>query len=138
MTGCVERVASLREPQHLLLTRPCDRCFEETGDTDSARQPTIDSSFDEAWREEGQRYRHADVALAAGLPCGGGQRPQMVVVVTSSERTPFARMSGGPLPLALGCPATRQGSPWVRFPEGTLHDLPIRYPQRYPGRGFAP
>jgi hypothetical protein len=46
------------------------RPVQETGDTDSARQPTIDSSFDETWREEGQRYRHADVALAARLPCG--------------------------------------------------------------------
>jgi hypothetical protein len=46
--------SSVREPQHLLLTRPCDRCIEEAGDTDSARQPTIDSLFDEAWREEGQ------------------------------------------------------------------------------------
>jgi hypothetical protein len=62
----------VREPQHLLLTRPCDRCIEETGDTDSARKPTIDSSFDETRREESQRYRHADVALAACLPCGDG------------------------------------------------------------------
>jgi hypothetical protein len=66
----VERVASVREPQHLLLTRPCDRCIEKAGDTDSARQATIDSGLDEAWREESQRYRHADVAPAAGLPCG--------------------------------------------------------------------
>jgi hypothetical protein len=46
--------SSVREPQHLLLTRPCDRCIEEAGDTDSARKPTIDSRFDEAWREESQ------------------------------------------------------------------------------------
>jgi hypothetical protein len=39
---CVERAASVREPQHLLLTRPCGRCIEQAGDTDSARQPTID------------------------------------------------------------------------------------------------
>jgi hypothetical protein len=44
--------SSVRESQHLLLTRPCDRCIKETGDTDSARKPTLDSSFDEAWREE--------------------------------------------------------------------------------------
>jgi hypothetical protein len=30
------RIASAREPEHLLLTRPCDRCIEEAGDTDSA------------------------------------------------------------------------------------------------------
>jgi hypothetical protein len=54
MTHCVECAASVREPQHLLLTRPCDRCIEEAGDTDSARKPTIDSRFDEAWREESQ------------------------------------------------------------------------------------
>ena len=41
MIRCVERAASVREAQHLLLTRPCDRCFEKTGDPDSARQPTI-------------------------------------------------------------------------------------------------
>jgi hypothetical protein len=35
-----------------LLTRPCGRCIEQPGDTDSARQPTIDSGLDEAWREE--------------------------------------------------------------------------------------
>ena len=35
-----------------MLTRPCDRCIEEAGDTDSAWQPTIDSGLDEAWREE--------------------------------------------------------------------------------------
>ena len=66
----MERAASVREPEHLLLTRPCGRCLEQAGDTDSARQPTIDSGLDEAWREESQRYRHADVALAAGLSCG--------------------------------------------------------------------
>jgi hypothetical protein len=37
--------SSVSEPQHLLLTRPCDRCIEETGDTDSARHPTIDSAL---------------------------------------------------------------------------------------------
>jgi hypothetical protein len=40
--------SSVREPQHLLLTRPCDRCIEEAGDADSARQPTIDGGLDEA------------------------------------------------------------------------------------------
>jgi hypothetical protein len=44
--------------------------LEQAGDTDSARQATIDSGLDEAWRQESQRYRPADVALAAGLPCG--------------------------------------------------------------------
>jgi hypothetical protein len=37
MTGCMERVVSVREPQHLLLARPCDWCIEKTRDTDSAR-----------------------------------------------------------------------------------------------------
>ena len=48
MTHRVECAASVREPQHLLLTRPCDRCIEKAGDTDAARQPTIDSGLDEA------------------------------------------------------------------------------------------
>jgi hypothetical protein len=49
------------------------------GDSDSARQPTIDSGLDEAWRQKGKRDRHMNVALAAGLPCGGsdGLRPGM-------------------------------------------------------------
>jgi hypothetical protein len=138
----VERAASVREPQHLLLTRPRDRCIEKAGDTDSARQPTIDSGLDEPWREESQRYRHAHVALAAGLPCGGGQRPQMWWSSRRASALSSRACPGGPLPLALGCPAMREGSPWVRFPEGgrhtPLHDLPIRYPQRYPIRGIAP
>jgi hypothetical protein len=37
MTRCVKCAASVCEPQHLLLTRPCDRCIEKAGDTDSAR-----------------------------------------------------------------------------------------------------
>jgi hypothetical protein len=111
----VERAASVREPQHLLLTRPRDRCIEKAGDTDCARQPTIGSGLDEAWREESQRYRHADVALAAGLPCGGGQRPQMVVVVTSGERTPFARMSRWTTPLGPGMPRHAPGKPAGAF-----------------------
>jgi hypothetical protein len=70
MTRCVKCAASVCQLHHLLLTRPCDRCIEQAGDTDSARQPTIDSGLDEAWGEERQRYRHADVALATGLPRG--------------------------------------------------------------------
>jgi hypothetical protein len=31
-----DRDSAAREPEHLLLTRPCDRCIEEAGDTDSA------------------------------------------------------------------------------------------------------
>jgi hypothetical protein len=62
----------MRESQHLMLTRPCDRRIEQAGDSDSARQPTIDSGLDEAWRQKGKRDRHMDVALAAGLTCGDG------------------------------------------------------------------
>jgi hypothetical protein len=62
----------MRESQHLMLTRPCDRRIEQAGDTDSARQPTIDSGLDEAWRQKGKRDRHMDMALAAGLTCGDG------------------------------------------------------------------
>jgi hypothetical protein len=66
--------SSVREPQHLLLTRPCDRCIEEAGDADSARKPTIDSRFDEAWREEASdivmltwRLLHASRAAMASI-----------------------------------------------------------------------
>jgi hypothetical protein len=45
----MEEPASMRESQHLMLTRPCDRRIEQAGDSDSARQPTIDSGLDEAW-----------------------------------------------------------------------------------------
>jgi hypothetical protein len=64
--------ASMRESQHLMLTLPRDRRLEQAGDTDSARQPTIDSGLDEAWRQKGKRDRHMNVALAAGLTCGDG------------------------------------------------------------------
>jgi hypothetical protein len=53
MSRFAEHTASMRESQHLMLTRPCDRRIEQAGDTDSARQPTTDSGLDEAWREEG-------------------------------------------------------------------------------------
>jgi hypothetical protein len=33
-------------------------------------QSTFDSGLDEARRENGQRDRHINVTLAAGLPCG--------------------------------------------------------------------
>jgi hypothetical protein len=55
-----------------MLTRPCDRCIEQAGDSDSARQPTIDSGLDEAWRQKGKRDRHMNVALAAGFTFGDG------------------------------------------------------------------
>jgi hypothetical protein len=42
-----------------MLTWPCDRRIEQAADTDSARQPSIDSGLDEAWREEGERDRHS-------------------------------------------------------------------------------
>jgi hypothetical protein len=73
----------VREPQHLLLTRPCDRCVEEAGDTDSARQPTIDSSLDE------ERYRHADVALstiAVPVSISDSHRRSRAIAVTSLTR----------------------------------------------------
>jgi hypothetical protein len=41
-----QRAASVR--QHLLLTRPCDRCVEQAGDADPVWQPTCDGGFDEA------------------------------------------------------------------------------------------
>jgi hypothetical protein len=58
------------KPEHLLLTRPRDRCIEKASDTDSAWQPTLDGGLDEAWREKGQRNGHVDVPLATGLACG--------------------------------------------------------------------
>jgi hypothetical protein len=38
------------ESQHLMLSRPSDRCIEQAGDADSARQSTVDGGFDEAPR----------------------------------------------------------------------------------------
>ena len=70
MSRCTECGASGREPQHLMLTRPRDRRVEQAGDADPVWQSIFDGGFDEAWREESQRYRHADVALATRLPCG--------------------------------------------------------------------
>jgi hypothetical protein len=47
----------------------------------------------------------------------------------SSRRASALRLSRGPLPLALGCPATRQGSPWVRFLSTTFNPLPPALPR---------
>jgi hypothetical protein len=60
----------VREPEHLMLARPRDRRVEQAGDADPVRQSTFDGGLDEARCQEGQRDRHVDVALAAGLPCG--------------------------------------------------------------------
>jgi hypothetical protein len=59
--------SSVREPEHLVLARPRDRGVEQAGDADPVRQPTFDGGLDEARCQEGQRDRHVDVALAAGL-----------------------------------------------------------------------
>jgi len=59
MSRFAEFTASMREAQHLMLTRPCDRRIEQAVDTDSERQPSIYNGLDEAWREEGQRDRHS-------------------------------------------------------------------------------
>ena len=40
---------------------------EQAGDANPVRQSTVDGGVDEARCEEGQRERHMDVALAAGL-----------------------------------------------------------------------
>jgi hypothetical protein len=60
---------SMREPKHLMLARPRDRRVEQASDSVPVRQPTLDGGCDEARCEEGERDRHVDVALAAGLPC---------------------------------------------------------------------
>jgi hypothetical protein len=39
------------EPEQLMLMRPRDRCIEETGDTDSAREPTVDGGLDQSARK---------------------------------------------------------------------------------------
>jgi hypothetical protein len=65
-----ERVASVSEPEHLMLTRPSDRRIEQAGDADAARQPTVNGCLDQARCKEGQRDRHLDMALAAGFACG--------------------------------------------------------------------
>ena len=57
------------EPEQLMLARPRDRGVEQAGDADSMWQSAFDGGLDEARRQEGERDRHIDVALAAGLPC---------------------------------------------------------------------
>jgi hypothetical protein len=63
------RRLSVREPEHPVLARPADRRVEHAGDADPMWQAAIDGGLDEARREEGERDRHVDVTLAAGLPC---------------------------------------------------------------------
>src|SRR5277367_1104837 len=60
---------SVREPEHQVLARPRDRRVEQAGDADPVWQSAFDGGLDATRREEGQRDRHVDVALAAGLPC---------------------------------------------------------------------
>jgi hypothetical protein len=74
------RRLSVREPKHLVLARPRDRRVEEAGDADPAWQSTFDGSRDEARCEEGQRDRHVDVALAAGL------LPESVTQIDGAQR----------------------------------------------------
>jgi hypothetical protein len=68
MSSWTEYGASVCEPEHPMLARPRDRRVEEAGESDPVGQSTLDGGFDEARCQEGQRVRHADVALAAGLP----------------------------------------------------------------------
>jgi hypothetical protein len=70
MSRCTEHGASVRQPEHLMLARPRDRRVEQAGDADSVWQSALDGGLDEARCQEGQRDRHIDVALAAGLPSG--------------------------------------------------------------------
>ena len=53
-----------------MLARPHDRRVEQAGDADPVRQTSFDGGLDEVRCEEGERDRHVDVALAAGLPAG--------------------------------------------------------------------
>jgi len=53
-----------------MLARPRDRRVEQAGDADPVWQSTFDGGFDQVRREEGERDRHMDVALAAGAPSG--------------------------------------------------------------------
>jgi hypothetical protein len=69
---------SEHQPEHLMLARPRDGRIEQTGDADAVRETTFQGGFDEVRCQECGRYRHVDVALAAGLPrgnvvdCGSG------------------------------------------------------------------
>ena len=60
---------SLRQSQHLMLRRPGDGRVEQAGDADPVRQSAIDSGRDKIRCKEGERDRHVDMSLAAGLPC---------------------------------------------------------------------
>jgi hypothetical protein len=99
---------SVRQSQHLVLVRPCGRRPEQAGDTDCARQPTIDSGLDEAWCEEGERDRHMDVAPAAGLPCGNGFDCRGAAL-DLTEPQPCARDRGDELDPAVGADRTGFG-----------------------------
>jgi hypothetical protein len=70
MSRFAAHTASMRETQHLMLTRPSDRRIEQAGDADAARQPTVNGCLDQPRCKEGQRDRHLNMALAAGFACG--------------------------------------------------------------------
>jgi hypothetical protein len=95
-------------------------------DTDSARQPTIDSGLDEAWREESHRYRHADVMLAADLAMRAG----IVVSVTRVDRR---QLEGGLWRETPKIPRQRPDS-WQMSPLRSVRESPEETRGGWPGR----
>jgi hypothetical protein len=65
------------------LIGPSDRKVDQSGETEAAREATIDGGFDEIGREERQRQGHADRSLAFAFSSGdrfnglgrAGQKP---------------------------------------------------------------
>jgi hypothetical protein len=63
----VERVASVREPEHLLLTRPCDRCIEKAGDTDADRHADLAAVRAPRIIGRGRAGAHSDLTGSSGV-----------------------------------------------------------------------
>jgi hypothetical protein len=64
---CVERVASVREPEHLLLTRPCDRCIEKAGGTDAGRHADLAAVRARRIIGRGRAGAHSDLTGSSGV-----------------------------------------------------------------------
>ena len=98
---CTEYGLSVREPEHLMLARPCDRRVEQASDADPVWQSTFDGGFDEVRCQEGQRDRHVDVARAASLPCGDAVDCRGAGL-DLGQPSPSARDCGDELPPGVG------------------------------------
>jgi hypothetical protein len=105
---------SFRQSKQPVLVRPLHRRIEQTGDADPVRQPTIDSSTDEAWREEGRR------SPAAGRPLRMALHPKARQLARSGGVQTWRTGHG------FWIPASIAGDTWPDVFATTLRSANVR------------